>query len=71
MSSITTFLSRPSSLGLLAICSSGAFYVGLKSKTLLAKRAQKRSGDISEGENGADEKDKNYEVSTARSGGGV
>lgn len=69
MSSITTFLTRPATLSILAVCGTGAFLVRLKSKTAIAKKARKGSnGD--ETDNDAI-KSKDYQVSTGRSGGGV
>ena len=82
MSRITTLLTRPSTLGVLAIAGSGAFFAGMKGRTVVAK--QKAQAGFSEGAAGASEgaegairggsagsENKNYEVNTHRSGGGV
>ena len=71
MSSIITYLSRPTTLSILAICGTGAFYIGLKSKTVMAKQAQKGSDSTQSGSEAVEVKDVNYQVSTGRSGGGV
>ena len=69
MSSITTFLTRPATLSILAVCGTGAFLVRLKSKTAIAKQARKGSnGDETDDDT---IKSKDYQVSTGRSGGGV
>lgn len=66
MAHLTTLLTRPSALGTIAVLGSGAFYVGMKYKTLIAKQAWRLSED---GEGG--DRQMNYEVKTGRSGGGV
>lgn len=69
MSSITTILTRPSTLSILAVCGTGAFFLALKSKTAIAKQARKGSNG---GEVDSDViKNKDYQVSTGRSGGGL
>ena len=74
MSHLTSLLSKPSTLGLIAVGGSGAFYLGLKSKTIMAQQAQRDSGgeNAASGADGqADEGRKNFEVKAGREGGGV
>ncbi|MCJ1275777.1 hypothetical protein MMC21_003580 [Puttea exsequens] len=68
MSSIPSLLTRPSALGIIAIAGSGAFYVGLKYKTLTAPPP-----DMQTQSSGApaEAKEQNYEVKPGREGGGV
>ena len=87
MSHILSLLSRPSTLGFLAVAGSGAFYVGMKGKTMVAKQQQQQgqgqsqSGSIKgvpgaqgagEDEEGGVERSRSYHVNAGeRSGGGV
>ncbi len=63
LSHLTGLLTRPSTLPIIAVLGSGAFYIGLKSKTEMAKQARREVGKGGE--------ETNYEVSTSRSGGGI
>ena len=45
MSHITSLLSRPSTLGFIAVAGSGAFYIGMKSRTMAAKQQQQSQQD--------------------------
>lgn len=72
MSHITSLLTRPSTLGVIAVAGSGAFYLGLKSKTIMAQQAQRDSGENKSSVGGsANKEEKNYEVKAGREGGGV
>lgn len=71
MSHITSLLSRPSTLGLVAVAGSGAFYFGLKSKTILAQQARRESGKNQNVAEGPANHEKNYGVKAGREGGGV
>ena len=71
MSYITSLLTRPTTLGLVAVAGSGVFYLGLKSKTTMAQQAQ-RDGRGSQSKAGESaDKEKTYEVRAGREGGGV
>ena len=71
MSHLTSLLTRPTTLGLIAVAGSGAFYLGLKSKTLTAQQAR-REGGQNQGEAGeSGSKETNYAVKAGREGGGV
>lgn len=68
MSHITNLLTKPSTLGAIAVAGSGAFYVGLKYRAVMGIDAQRGSGFTpSEG----DRQDKGYAVKAGREGGGV
>ena len=71
MSHITSLLTRPSTLGFVAVASSGAFYIGLKSKTITAQKAQREKGDSQGVVRGSASKEMNYGVKAGREGGGV
>ena len=71
MSNITSLLTRPSTLGVIAVAGSGFFYLGLKSKTLMAQQAQRGGVDNQSGAEGPANKERNYEVRAGREGGGV
>ena len=71
MSHITAILTRPSTLGLIAVAGSGAFYLGLKSKTIMAQQAQRDIGQNQSGTGAPANKEKSYEVKAGREGGGV
>ena len=71
MSHVTSLLTRPSTLGLIAVAGSGAFYLGLKSKTIMAQQAQRGGGEDSSRAGGQADKGRNYEVKAGREGGGV
>jgi hypothetical protein len=66
MSGTASLLTRPLSLGAIAVAGSGAFYVGLKYRPLTAPEAQRGPGS-----NQGGSKDKNFEVKSGREGGGV
>ncbi len=68
MSHITHLLTRPSTLGAIAVAGSGAFYVGLKYKTVMGAEARRGSGS---GQGGGEGGDRSYEVKAGREGGGV
>lgn len=68
MSHIANLLTRPSTLGAIAVAGSGAFYVGLKYKTITGSDVQRRSGSSQSSGEG---QDKSYEVKAGREGGGV
>ncbi len=76
MSSITSLLTRPSALGAIAVAGSGAFYVGMKYRTLMGPtQAELRHGSA-EADEGKDigkakGEGKSYEVRPGREGGGV
>ena len=69
MSQITNLLTRPSTLGAVAVVGSGAFYVGLKYRTVMGLRDSK--GGSGDGQGGQDGQRENYEVKPGREGGGV
>ncbi len=77
MSHITSLLARPSTLGFIAVAGSGAFYIGMKSKTIAAKQQTPDTGSNASAPSGEqDEKggseNKSYHVRAGeRSGGGV
>lgn len=71
MSHITSLLTKPSTLGLVAVAGSGAFYFGLKSKTIMAQQAQRDIGKSESMVGGSVDGDKSYEVKAGREGGGV
>ena len=71
MSHIISLLSRPSTLGLVAVAGSGAFYFGLKSRTAMAQQARRESGGYESRAGGPAGMEKNYEVKAGREGGGV
>ena len=82
MSHISSLLSRPSTLGVIAVAGSGAFYLGLKGRTIVAKqqaRSESIEGAAAGGQDGAKSTigdsgstDKNYHVRAGeRSGGGI
>ena len=71
MSHFTSLLTRPSTLGLIAVAGSGAFYLGLKSKTVMAQQARRESGENQSGSGGPANKERSYEVKAGREGGGV
>ncbi len=71
MSHLTSLLTRPSSLGLIAVAGSGAFYLGLKSKTIMAQQAQRASGEKESMAGAPANRERSYEVKAGREGGGV
>lgn len=71
MSHFTSVLTRPSTLGLIAVAGSGAFYLNLKSKTVMAQQAQRESGQNRSGAGGPANTERTYEVKAGREGGGV
>lgn len=71
MSQFTSLLTRPSTLGVIAVAGSGFFYLGLKSKTMMAQQAQRGSGHNQSGPGGPASKERSYEVKAGREGGGV
>ena len=71
MSHITSLLARPTTLGVIAVAGSGAFYLGLKSKTLTAQQARREGGEFQGGAGGSGNKEINYAVKAGREGGGV
>lgn len=71
MSHITSLLSRPSTLGVVAVAGSGAFYLGLKSKTIMAQQAQRDRGERKTRAGGPADEGKDYGVKAGREGGGV
>lgn len=71
MSHIASLLSRPSTIGVIAVAGSGAFYLGLKSKTIMAQQAQRDKGENQSRPGGPANEEKNYEVKAGREGGGV
>ena len=71
MSHLTSLLTRPTTLGLIAVAGSGAFYLGLKSKTLTAQQARREGGENRGGAGGSGSKETNYAVKAGREGGGV
>ena len=79
MSTLTSLLTRPSTLGALAVAGSGAFYVGLKYRTLTGPDGSpqagigNRSAEAGEGKGirKARVEGKSYEVKPGREGGGV
>lgn len=71
MSHFISLLTRPSTLGLVAVAGSGAFYLGLKSKTVMAQQAQRESGKYDSKAGGPANMENNYEVKAGREGGGV
>lgn len=68
MSHITNLLTKPSTLGAIAVAGSGTFYVGLKFRTVTGIDAQRGSGSFP---NEGDRQDKGYAVKAGREGGGV
>lgn len=66
MSHITNLLTRSSTLGAIAVAGSGAFYVGLKYKTVMGTEAQRGSGS-----NQGNGQGTSYAVKAGREGGGV
>ncbi len=79
MSTLTSLLTRPSTLGALAVAGSGAFYVGLKYRTLTGPSGSTQA-ELGRGSAEADEgkgmgmgkgEGKSYEVKPGREGGGV
>lgn len=71
MSHISSLLTRPSTLGLVAVGGSVAFYLGMKSKTIMAQQAQRDSGEDQSRARGPAVQEKNYGVKAGREGGGV
>ena len=75
MSTLTSLLTRPSTLGALAVAGSGAFYVGLKYRTLTgpngSPQAELGHGSAEMGAGKAKGEGKSYEVKPGREGGGV
>ena len=71
MSSIANLLTRPSTLGAIAVAGSGAFYVGLKYRTVMGTDAQRGSGSAPGGSQGSLKQEQSYEVKPGREGGGV
>lgn len=71
MSGIAHLLTRPSTLGAVAVAGSGAFYVGLKYRTVLGSDPQQGSGLGQGGSQGSVEQTQSYEVKPGREGGGV
>lgn len=71
MSHITSLLTRPSTLGAIAVAGSGAFYVGLKYRTVMGPGAEQGFGLGHSGSGGTVDTGKNYEVKPGREGGGV
>lgn len=73
MSSIASILTRPSTLGAIAVAGTGAFYVGLKYRTLMGvgSEAQRGAADSQSGSEGPVNKEKSYAVKPGREGGGV
>lgn len=68
MSSMASLLTRPSTLGAIGVAGSGAFYFGLKYRTLTVPEVQRNSGSGSSQPGG---KGQSYEVKSGREGGGV
>ena len=68
MSGITNLLSRPSTLGAIAVAGSGAFYVGLKYRTVTGAGLQQGSPG---GGKATANSGQSYEVRPGREGGGV
>ncbi|KAK0512372.1 hypothetical protein JMJ35_005500 [Cladonia borealis] len=68
MSTLTSLLTRPSALGFLAVAGSGAFYVGLKYRTLTGPEGKEMGRNIGKTKG---EGPKSYEVKPGREGGGV
>lgn len=71
MSSITSLLTRPTTLGMIAVTGSGAFYVGMKYRTLIGPEVQRGTGESQSSSEEPVNKEKNYEVKPGREGGGV
>ena len=71
MSHIASALTRPSTLGIIAVAGSGAFYLGLKSKTITARQAHNDSEGKQNRVGEAANKEINYGVKSGREGGGV
>ncbi|KAL2056469.1 hypothetical protein ABVK25_003493 [Lepraria finkii] len=71
MSSKPSLLTRPTTLCMIAVAGSGAFYVGMKYRTLMGPEVQRGSGELQSGREGSVNKKKNYEVKPGREGGGV
>ena len=66
MSSLANLLTKPSTLGAIAVAGSGAFYVGLKYRTVMGSDSSRQSGSqTSAGQ------EQSYEVKPGREGGGV
>ena len=71
MSSIANLLTRPSTLGAIAVAGSGAIYVGLKYRTLMGPDQQQGSKLGPRDERGSAGQEQSYEVKPGREGGGV
>ena len=73
MSNLTSLLTRPTTLGAIAIAGSGAFYVGLKYRTLMGPNTRGGTGTGSQEApmSSSGENNKSYEVKPGREGGGV
>lgn len=75
VSRMSHILTRPSTLGFLAIGGTGAFYLTLRSRSVKAKQARKSGSpppSSSPGSrSGVDGEGENFAVRTGRSGGGV
>ena len=69
MSQIANILTRPSTLGAVAVVGSGAFYVGLKYRTI--KGPPNTQNGSSTGRGQEDGQGNTYEVKPGREGGGV
>ena len=68
MSRITNLLARPSPLGAVAVIGSGALYLGLKYRSLMASAAQ-RSMRMKQDQ--TERQERSYEVKSGQEGGGV
>ena len=71
MSHIASLLTRPSTLGAVAVAGSGAFYVGLKYRTVTGPSGQQVSGSRQNGTQSFTTQEQSYEVKPGREGGGV
>ena len=71
MSGITNILARPSTLGAIAVAGSGAFYVGLKYRTLMSSEVTQSSKSTRSGGQLSTSQEQSYEVKPGREGGGV
>lgn len=78
MTPLPTLLTRPSALSTIAIVSTAAFYLGMKSRAVVADQTQRGAGDVAsrEGEregtvSARGEAERDYGVRAGRSGGGV
>ena len=56
---------------MIAVAGSGAFYVGMKYRTLMGPEVPQGAGESQSGSEVAANKEKNYEVKPGREGGGV